>query len=105
MQIDTLDQDYKIDFIVLTIINILSGIILGAFVEKISRYVNKKFGSKIAIIFQLTILLLILYVIQFYMSIFFAHQWQTITPGIFFVAIYFSIQTTLFTNLTKEFIE
>jgi len=102
--IDTLDQDNKIDFIILIIINTLASIILGAFIEKTSRYIDKKFGSKIAIAFQLTALLFVLYIIQFHVSKFFAYQWQQITPGLFFAAIYFSMQSTLFTNLSKEFV-
>lgn len=53
------------------------------------------------IIIQLIFMTIVLFIFERYIAPLFGRSWQDITPGLFFVAIYFSTQYNLFRNITS----
>lgn len=79
--------------------HLLLGALLGALVEIISQHMTDEYGRPIGILFQSFSLILVMYLIKFHFSGTIGDQWQQITEGILFVAMYFGLQTTLYANI------
>lgn len=79
----------------------IPGVYLGLIIESFFVYETKKKGKCFVLgIKQLLVNIFILYIIQVHISDTFASQWQENTPGIFFVAMFFGVQTTMYNNLS-----
>ena len=80
---------------------VLPAIVLGVVCEKITSYFQNKFNLSplVAIIFQLILVTLLLYIIEMCISYEYGSQLQSITAGIFFVSILFGLQVSLYTNI------
>ena len=78
-------------------------IILGIACEKIVFYLQKKYNLKpwFAILLQLILATTILYIIEMHISLNFGSNWQIITPGLFFVSIFFGLQASLYNNISS----
>jgi len=81
----------------------LPAIILGIICEKISSYLQRTFNLSplVAIVLQLILATLILYIVEIHISSEYGSYWQNITPGLFFVSIYFGSQSSLYTNINN----
>lgn len=81
----------------------IPGLILGISIEYFTEYLQKHYKLKplVAFIVQLILSILVLFVIETYISIEYAQQWQNITPGLIFIAFYFSTQPSLYSNTEK----
>lgn len=83
--------------------HIVPAIILGALCQHISQKVQDKYDLKplYGIIFQISLMIAILYTIEVHVSLLYSSQWQSITPGLFFVSIFFGLQSSLYDNIIK----
>lgn len=90
-----------IPYFKVTAYHIIPAIILGAICQKISAFIQQYFKLKplVAIVLQLILMTLILYIIEVRISMLYGSQWQTITPGLFFVSIFFGLQSSLYNNI------
>jgi hypothetical protein len=79
----------------------IPAILLGIICEKTIAYLQKKYelNPVVAIILQLVFVTLILYIIEMHISLPFGSNWQSITPGLFFVSIFFGLQVSLYNNI------
>lgn len=84
-----------------TALYVLPGIVIGVLCEKITRYLQTKYklNPLVAIIIQLFIISVVLYLIEFYVSPEYGSNWQSITPGLFFVSVFFGLQSSLYSNI------
>ncbi len=91
------------------IYHIIPAIILGIIIDKYLTKLQTIYlpnNHLFYVILQLIIIILALYVIQKYISPTYASSWQSTTPGILFVSLFFGIQVNLYKNieqLTKYF--
>lgn len=78
-------------------------IISGIIINTLSLYLQDNFVSNelMMILIQLIFMIVILFVIERLIAPMVGRSWQDITPGLFFVAIYFSTQYNLFRNITS----
>ena len=82
-------------------IHIIAAIILGLTIETITEQLqyNLHFMTPlVALIFQLTISLIVLYLMEVHFAPTFASQWSLFTPGLFFGTLFFLIQDSIFKN-------
>jgi hypothetical protein len=79
----------------------LPAIVLGLMCEKTIYYIQHKYKLKpiTAIFLQLCLITLLFYVIELQISQSYGSQWQDITPGLFFISIFFGSQSSLYTNI------
>lgn len=99
-----LDIDYKtgpLQYFGVTALYVFPAIILGVVCEKIIRYIQTTYqlNASIMIIIQLFLATLFLYIVEHYVSPKYGSNWQEITPGLFFVSIFFGLQSSLYTNV------
>ncbi len=82
---------------------IVPACILGISVERATKYVQTRYNLSplISLVFQLILAILVLFVIEKYVSAQFATNWQSTSPGLFFVSIYFSLQPSLYDNISR----
>lgn len=80
---------------------IVPSIILGIICQNITAYVQTicNLTPLTALIFQLVLAIFMLYVIEVWISPSFGANWQSITPGLFFVSIFFGLQTSMYNNI------
>lgn len=86
-----------------TVYHVVPPVILGILCEKTVSYLQIKYklSSITAITLQVFMIILVLYVIETYVSKSYAIQWQNTTPGLFFIPFFFGVQYTLFNNIAK----
>jgi hypothetical protein len=84
-----------------------AGLALGLAIDKLCNTVQNSFNVKAVfmIIIQITLIILILYIIQQYISKDYKYslEWQNTTPGLFFPGLLFGVQGTLYTNIKTTF--
>jgi len=82
-------------------IHIIPAYMLGINIERLSIYLQKKYNLDplVMVVLQLTIAILIFYIIEKYISLQFAFDWQSAVPGIFFTAIFFNAQPSIVDNI------
>ena len=85
-------------FILLCLLNAILGILVGGLIEITSKYADVKYGHMISLIYQISINIIFLAVIRYYLFPYLIIQLQSLTPGLFFVAFYFGLQSTLYSN-------
>lgn len=82
----------------------MTAIVLGMIMD----YVNKKLDNNLSIfkqnryvsvIAKILLIALVFNYIQDHISAEFASDWQSTTPGVFFVSIFFGLQSNLFSTL------
>jgi len=80
---------------------ILVGVSIEFTVSRLRRATSERVRKQLVlwIFVQLSLTLLVLYVIERYISARFGKQWQSDTAGFFFVTILFVVQPTLLENL------
>lgn len=97
------DRDLRASDYTLEIIkHAVPAIFIGLVLDKILKKVQEKYeiNEFIMIVMQITILAIILFIIQKYLSAkSYSSAWQSTTPGFFFVAFVFSCQFNLFANI------
>jgi len=101
---EILEVDYKtgaLHYFGVTTLYVLPAIVLGVLCEKITRYLQTTYNlnSFVSIIIQLFLAILFLFVVEYYISPKFGENWQAITPGLFFVSIFFGLQASLYANV------
>ncbi len=91
-----ISQYYKV-----TAYFVLPAIILGVVCEKMTAFFQRKYNLSplVAIILQLILATFLLYMVEIHISPEYGSQWQSITPGLFFVSIFFGLQASLYTNI------
>ena len=96
-------RDGFLDYYMVTILYVIPAIILGTMCEKCIEYVQQTYNLTPVVAFILHVLLLItiLYIVEIHISTTFGENWQAITPGIFFVSIFFDLQVSLYKNMDK----
>lgn len=99
-----LDIDYKtgvLQYFGVTALYVFPAIVVGVLCEKITRHIqiNYELSALIMIIIQLFLATLFLYIIEYYLSPKYGSNWQEITPGLFFVSIFFGLQSSLYANV------
>jgi len=85
-------------FILLCLLNAILGILIGGLIEITSEHIDVKYGHMLSLIYQISINVVILAIIRYYLFPYLIIQLQSITPGLFFVALYFGLQSFLYTN-------
>jgi hypothetical protein len=92
-----------IPYFKVSLYHILPAIILGAMCQRFCAYIQERYNlnSLAAIIFQLIVMVFILYIIEIRVSMLYGSQWQSITPGLFFVSLFFGLQTSLYNNIAN----
>lgn len=87
--------------------HVLPAILLGVTVNKISKELEKRFNLKpIPMIFiQLSLSASLLYLLETKLlrASSYDEEWQITTPGLFFSAAFFGVQTQLSNNIMKVF--
>lgn len=83
-----------------------AGIVLGVMIEMLIRAFQSKSPTKDTAMtkmkylgIQLAFCIVVLFVIERFISKKFAEAWQSVTPGLFFVTFFFSSQASLFSNI------
>ena len=89
-------QYYKV-----TAYHVIPAIILGVICEKLNNYLQIKYKIQplVAVCLQLIIAIFFLYIIEIYICPSCGVEWQAITPGLFFVSLFFGLQTSLYSNI------
>jgi Na+/H+-dicarboxylate symporter len=82
-------------------LHIIVGIVLGIVIDQLCKKIESAYhiNPLIMVIFELTLIIIVLYVIETFISGIFALEWQSITPGFLFVSLFFNLQTTLINNI------
>lgn len=88
--------------------HVLPAIVLGAVINNVSDKIEKRFkwtGPTLMIFVQLFLSAIVLFLIETKLSRFTSYdeEWQGTTPGLFFAAVFFGVQTKLYENITKSF--
>lgn len=82
------------------IVHSLLGIISGVFIEKLASYIKQVIDNVLFVVmFQIIFTIIMLYIFEKYICNTFAIQWTQVTPGIFYMAFLFNMQTSLYPNL------
>lgn len=97
-------KDYKSSlgtYVIYCLLFTIPAIILGLAINRITMEIKKWLNPPIVllVLIQLLIAILVLYIIETYISSKFSSGWQSNTPGLFFVAIYFGLQTLLYADI------
>jgi hypothetical protein len=75
----------------------------GYIIDNISKHIQTKYLNNkhpiIMIIIQLLLITLFMFSVEYYIYPKFGNSWQSITPGLFFISIFFGMQFNLFSNL------
>ena len=81
-------------------IHIIIALALGLTIETITEDIQHYYNlhPAVALIFQLTLSLLVLYYLEVYWAPSFASQWSLFTPGLFFGTLFFLVQDSIFKN-------
>ena len=81
--------------------HVVPAIFFGVICEKISNYLQLKYTIPplVAVCLQLVLAIFFLYMIEIYICPSCGIEWQAITPGLFFVSIFFGLQTSLYSNI------
>jgi len=79
----------------------LIGAALGLGIDKLSVRLQKEYeiGKPAMLLLQLFLMVLVVYAIQEFVSERFASDWQSTTPGLFFVSFFWGIQGNFYANL------
>lgn len=82
-------------------IHVILGVALGKYIDEISyKLADKlKLSQMVYTILQMFIMICVLFVIENYVSSYFADEWQRTTPGILFSFTFFIAQKRLTKNL------
>lgn len=82
-------------------IHIIAGLVLGICIEQLCKKIQSTYhiSPTIMAIFQLTLIVTVLYIIEVHISEIFSLEWQNITPGFIFVSLFFNLQGTLVNNI------
>jgi len=94
-------KEHKMSFVIfvlLCLFHVVMGILIGGLIEGASRYIDIKYGNMVSLLFQIILNILTLSILRYYAAPIFIIQLQSITAGLLFVALYFGIQSTLYTN-------
>ena len=80
---------------------VISSLVLGFIIDKLIRRLQIKLGLKplTVVIIQITVIILVIYVSQKFISKFYNNGWETSIPSFFFVVFFFGTQTCLRNNL------
>jgi len=78
----------------------IPGIILGTLVERvIERLKKEKNFSPVNLLFiQIFLSSVVLYIVQHFVSNRYAEEWQSTTPALLFVSLFFGVQSSLAKN-------
>jgi hypothetical protein len=79
------------------------GIVIGIIVNNFTVFIIKKYNIidiNTQSLIQLLLCCFTLSFIQIHINNYFGWSWQNITPGLFFVSCFFSVQYKLFSNLS-----
>lgn len=84
------------------IVYVSLGIFLGLLVNSIARKIQDhwKLNNKISIVIQIILMITVLYIVEVHISNYFATNWQSNTPGLFFVSFFFGTQFLILINLS-----
>lgn len=87
--------------------HVLPAIVFGVTINRISLEIEKltKWKSVPMIFVQLLLSAILLFLIEtvFLRGQSFDEEWQATTPGLFFSAVFFGVQTNLYSHITKVF--
>jgi hypothetical protein len=84
------------------VIYAIMGIVLAMITNKIYSHVDKfELDSKIKLAIKFLIFGSVLYYVHHYISKEFASDWQSTTPGLFFVSMYFGLQPNLMNQIAQ----
>lgn len=97
-------MDYKSSiphYFGITLCYSIPAIILGVICEKFTHYFQNKYmiDPLIAIFMQLFAAITFLCIIELYVCPSYGTSWQGITPGLFFVSIFFGLQSSFYNNI------
>lgn len=87
-------------FILLCSLHIILGLIIGYIFELFTKKIQASYGENVALFVQLAINVMFLTILRYYVAPLFIIQLQAITPGLLFVAMFFGMQPSLYTNAT-----
>jgi len=99
-------MDYKTNvfqYYKITGYHTVSAIIIGVLCEKTCNYIQLRFKMSplFMLCLQLVLSIFLLYLIEIYICPSCGVEWQAITPGLFFVSIFFGLQTSLYSNISS----
>lgn len=96
-------RDGFYEYYLITFFYIIPAIFLGIICQKIMKHLQTKFNLDplTSIIIHLLLLTFVLYIVEIHISLQYGTNWQSITPGLFFVSIFFGLQLSLYDNLDK----
>lgn len=96
-------NDGFLEYYLVTACYIIPAIILGTICQKTIYHFQTTYNIHplLSMIIHLIMLTFVLYVVEMHISVRYGQSWQTITPGLFFVAIFFVLQLSLYDNLDK----
>jgi uncharacterized membrane protein YkvI len=79
----------------------IPGILLGFAIDIVIRKLQEKWKMSVLfwVVMQLVVSIVVLYLIDKYVSERYAMEWHTVAGGLFFVAFFFHTQFNLFRNL------
>lgn len=102
--ISIFEDYYKINavnYFAVCIFDTIIGTTFGLLVDKTCTYLQTKYeiDIKIMIAIQLLFIILVAYFIQMFVSDRFANDWQSTTPGLFFVSFFFGTQLNIYNNI------
>lgn len=82
--------------------HIIPAIIFGVSIDKLFIKLQSYYNNPLIIlILQLLFSVFVVYLIEEYIAVEYALEWQAITPGLFFSALFFSTQTNIYKNIEK----
>ena len=79
----------------------LPGLFVGIGIDNIVKNLQCRYKLKplIWIVVQFVIMIVVLYLVEKYVSASYASEWQNVTAGLFFVSFFFGSQVNLMTNI------
>ncbi len=85
------------------LINFAAGTLSGIIIDKACAMAQKRLSLRpfTLIVLQLLMLMSVLYIIETKISVKFAEEFQTTTPGLIFTSVFFLVQTNLMTNINE----
>lgn len=81
--------------------HIIPGFALGIAIDKVCTKFQEAYNLKpwLMIIIQLVVMIIVVYISEMVISWTRTQEWQDITPGFFFVSLFFGVQFNLFQNI------
>jgi len=83
------------------ILGIVGGLITNNLLVKFFNEYYKNCSTAIKILIETLVCSIILGYVHVNINNYFGWTWQNLTPGLFFISCYFSVQYDLFTNLSE----